>query len=79
MVYVNRPAIVIVKGSARDAMRAPMRVLDRPAVVMMVIVRRRHMDVRRRQRRGDNGRGRQQRGSERPSEAAGNHAGILAQ
>jgi hypothetical protein len=35
--------------------------------------------VRRRQRRGDNGRGRQQRGSERSSEAAGNHAGILAQ
>lgn len=58
-------------------MRAPMRVLDGAAVVMIVIVVRRDMDVRRRQHSRDDGRSGQQRGGERPAEAAGDHAGIL--
>ena len=55
-----------------------MRVLDRAAVVVIVSVVRRQMDVCRRQHCRHDGGGSQQRGGARPAETAGDHWGNLS-
>ena len=77
MVDENRPPVVVVERGARRAVRAPVRVLDRSRVVVVVIAVRRQVDVRGRQQPREDSRRDEQRRSGRPAEGAPDHARIM--
>lgn len=76
MLDIDCASVIVIERDARRAVRAPVRMLDRSRVVVIVVVVLCQMDVRRRQRHCDNGRGGQQRGDKRPAQVGGYHAGM---